>query len=377
MKVMTDGIATSTCSAGNASGARVTRDQPVRVDKTPPTLIPAAPARNPDANGWYRLPVDVRFSGRDATSGISSCTGARYSGLDSAAASVGGTCTDGAGNSAAGAFPLRFDATPPRIRRAVPRRKPDHAGWYNHPVVVRFRARDALSGLAQCSPVLVKGPPSSPARAFSGACLDVAGNIATRVFDLRYDDAPPPAPVVRARAGDHLVRLSISASADTKSIRITRWPGRGGHRKSRVYAGRARGFNDHRVANDRRYRYRVTAFDPAGNWRRAQLRIIAGPHLIGPARGARTSVPPLLRWTPVRGARYYNVQLFRGGKKVLSRWPAKPALQLAPRWRFAGHVRRLVPGRYRWYVWPGLGRPSARRFGGLIGARSFTVTAGT
>jgi hypothetical protein len=62
---------------------------------------------------------------------------------------------------------------------------------------------------------------------------------------------------------------------------------------------------------------------------------------------------------------------------VLSRWPVKPALQLAPRWRFAGRVRHLVPGRYRWYVWPGLGRPAARRFGGLIGARSFTVTKGT
>jgi hypothetical protein len=242
---------------------------------------------------------------------------------------------------------------------------------------MRFRAKDALSGLAQCTPVLVKGPPSSPARAFSGACLDIAGNIATRIFDLPYDDAPPAVPVLHADAADRVLRVSITASADTKSIRITRWPGRGGRRKSRVYEGPVRGFSDHRVANGRRYRYRVTAFDPAGNWQRAQIRIAPGPHLVAPAHGVQTATPPLLRWTPVRGARYYNVQLFRAGKKVMSRWPAKPALQLAPRWRFAGHVRRLVPGRYRWYVWPGLGRPSARRFGSLIGSRSFTVTAGT
>lgn len=40
------------------------------------------------------------------------------------------------------------------------------------------------------------------------------------------------------------------------------------------------------------------------------------PHLIGPRTGAlvRPGRPPLLRWTPVRGARYYNLQLWRRGK---------------------------------------------------------------
>lgn len=378
MRVTTDGTATSTCSARIiATGAQVTREEPVRVDKTAPTVLPPTPARSADANGWYRAPVDVTFRGTDETSGIRSCTKARYSGLDTLAASVAGACTDKAGNSSSGAFPLRFDATPPVIDRAVARRGPDHAGWYNHPVVIRFRAKDAVSGLAQCRPVLVTGPPSSPARAFSGACVDVAGNVATRAFDIAYDDVPPSRPVLRATTADRLVRLSIRASPDTKAIRITRAPGLRGHRKSRVYQGPVRGFTDGRVANGRRYRYRVTAFDQAGNWRRAKLRAVPGAHLVAPRNGALTSAPPLLRWTRVRHARYYNVQLFREGKKVLSRWPTKPALQLRERWRFAGRVRHLVPGRYRWYVWPGLGRPAARQFGGLIGARSFTVRAGS
>jgi hypothetical protein len=75
LTVMSDGTPTSTCSARViATGAQVTRDQPVKVDKTPPTLAPPAPARNPDANGWYRVPLAVTFSGSDTTSGIGICT---------------------------------------------------------------------------------------------------------------------------------------------------------------------------------------------------------------------------------------------------------------------------------------------------------------
>ncbi len=54
----------------------------------------------------------------------------------------------------------------------------------------------------------------------------------------------------------------------------------------------------------------------------------------------------MLAWTPVRGATYYNVQLFHGGGKVLSMWPAHARLQLPRAWRFKGHHYRLRPGRY-------------------------------
>ena len=81
----------------------------------------------------------------------------------------------------------------------------------------------------------------------------------------------------------------------------------------------------------------------------------------------------MLRWTPVRGARYYNVQLFRKGHKILSAWPRRAHFQLERRWRFKGVKRKLADGGYRWMVWPGEGARADRRYGERIGARRFTI----
>jgi hypothetical protein len=97
------------------------------------------------------------------------------------------------------------------------------------------------------------------------------------------------------------------------------------------------------------------------------------PRLLAPTSGARLKAPPMLTWTPVHGATYYNVQLYRRGK-VLSVWPGRAQLQLPRRWRFDGHRFRLKPGRYTWFVWPGFGRRSAGRYGHAIGKRTFVVT---
>ena len=76
----------------------------------------------------------------------------------------------------------------------------------------------------------------------------------------------------------------------------------------------------------------------------------------------------------MRGASFYNVQLFKGSK-LLSTWPVHTGLQLSSAWRFAGASYRLSPGRYTWYVWPGFGSLSAARYGSLIGHRTFVVQA--
>ena len=72
-------------------------------------------------------------------------------------------------------------------------------------------------------------------------------------------------------------------------------------------------------------------------------------------------------------ARYYNVQVFRNGKKILSAWPSKPHYQLRRSWRYRGHRYRLSDATYRWYLWAGYGKRSARHYGGLLGKRSFIV----
>jgi hypothetical protein len=60
--------------------------------------------------------------------------------------------------------------------------------------------------------------------------------------------------------------------------------------------------------------------------------------------------------------------------KVLTRWPGHPFFHLSRRWTAAdGTTGRLTAGKYRWYVWPGLGKRSARRYGKLEGSSDFVV----
>ena len=40
---------------------------------------------------------------------------------------------------------------------------------------------------------------------------------------------------------------------------------------------------------------------------------------------------------------------------------------------FGGKRYRLVPGSYRWFVFPGLGKRSQARYGALVGQSAFTV----
>ena len=82
----------------------------------------------------------------------------------------------------------------------------------------------------------------------------------------------------------------------------------------------------------------------------------------------------MLAWKRVRHARYYNAQLLRGNRKVLSRWPRTTHLQLHESWRFQGRRHRLVRGHYCWYVWPGFGPRSKRNYGRVLGKSCFTVT---
>jgi hypothetical protein len=84
----------------------------------------------------------------------------------------------------------------------------------------------------------------------------------------------------------------------------------------------------------------------------------------------------LLRWVPVRKAAFYNVQLFRNGRKILSAWPVKTRLRLRKTWKWDGRRRTLVPGTYRWFVWPAYKRKGAVRYGKPLGFSDFVVASG-
>jgi hypothetical protein len=343
----------------------------LHVEVSSPTAE-AVPERPPDSNGWYNHPIAVTFRGH-GFSGTASCsTGgpsptATYGGPDALSATVSATCTDPAGKSVVPSAGLHYDATPPTITGAIPSRPPDFQGWYNHPVTFAFTGTDATAGIEGCTRVTYAGPDSANARAI-GSCRDKAGNIANLAVPLRYL-ATPPDLHVEAAAGDGSVLLRWQSNA---GVEIVRSPGRRGHVVSVVYSGDAGSFKDTRAHNGVRYKYTVTARDQAGNVTVRTISVTPGPRLLGPALNARLTGPPLLRWTPVRGASYYNVQLYRGGK-LLSLWPRHTTLQLKRAWRFEGRPYRLTPGTYIWYVWPGFGSRAAARYGALIGRGRFIV----
>jgi hypothetical protein len=97
--------------------------------------------------------------------------------------------------------------------------------------------------------------------------------------------------------------------------------------------------------------------------------------LFAPRAGARLTKPPLLDWLAVPKARFYNVQLYRKGRKLLTVWPSRSRLQLRTRWVHQGHVYRLRPGAYTWVVWPAFGTRSDPRYGGMLGKSTFRIDA--
>jgi len=342
---------------------------PIKYDATPPT-VSAAPARAPDANGWYNHPVAVAFSGTDATAGIDSCTSTTYSGPDTSGTSLTGSCTDKAGNSAGGSISLQYDSTPPVVT-AVLDRPPDANGWYNHPVALKVSGTDATSGIATCTGGTYSGAADATA-SLSGTCTDAAGNSASQTVTFKYDDTPPKLTDLTVTAGNGTTTLRWSDSADTASVTVARASTVKGSAVTTVYKGDGRSYTDSKVTNGVHYRYTVTAVDAAGNKASAE-RVVEPRALLRPASGAKLSAPPLLAWSKLAGTSYYNVQIFFEGHKVLSLWPVDTKLPLTRAWTYKGVKFTLKKGRYRWYVWPGYGPRTASKYGKLLGGSLFYV----
>ena len=252
---------------------------------------------------------------------------------------------------------------------------------------------DPTSGVDSCTaPVLYKGPDTQKT-SFSGTCRDKAANTSKpAALDLRYDTVPPGSMRVKVVIGSSGVVLRWTASKDAQTYAVVRRPGLRGKKPSTIYTGPKLTFTDRRLENGVKYRYTVTAYDEAGNGTARVLLAqpksvttrarttptrskpaVSTPALKRPAPGARVSAPPLLTWTTVTKATYYNLQLFRDGKKILSAWTRHPKFRLAETWKYDGHAYRLTPGVYHWFVWPGYDLPAANRYGKLVGSRTFVV----
>lgn len=353
-------------ATGRSYGQSIT----IRKDSSPPKITASA-ARGPDANGWYTSPVAFSFAGDDGASGVASCTSGTYGGPDGAAAAVTGSCTDNAGNTGSVTLTIKYDATPPTVL-GVPARKPDANGWYNHPVAVEFRGNDAGSGVAECSPtVTYKGPAANPAKVV-GQCRDAAGHLsAPTTVELRFDATPPTPPNVRFASRGSSNSLSWTAGKDVVSVRIRRAPGLKATKPAVIYQGKGRRFVDRRISPGKRYWYEISLYDAAGNHSSKTVGLRPSVGVYSPADGAVVKKPPLVSWTPVAEARFYNLQLWRGKVKLLTTWVQVPKLQLAARWKLNGVRHTLVAGSYRLYVWPAFGTKRDPRYGKLVGQVGF------
>ena len=77
----------------------------------------------------------------------------------------------------------------------------------------------------------------------------------------------------------------------------------------------------------------------------------------------------------MKGATFYNVQLYRNGRKLLSTWPgAGQAQARGGRGRTAASRYRLEPGLYKWYVWGARGtRARNPSYGKVLGSSTFRI----
>lgn len=244
-------------------------------------------------------------------------------------------------------------------------------GWYVSNVTLNWSFSGPVHSSTGCSNTTLTADTPGTTFTCTATSLDRSTTMSLSKT-IKLDKTPPTLSKLAVRAGTRRLDLSWVASSDTQLVQVLRKSNARGGKSGLVYSGTRASFRDTRVQIGTRYRYTVTAIDQAGN-RAAKTLTVSVRTLFAPMPSERVSRAPVLRWTPVKGAQYYNVQLVRG-KKILSAWPATTHFQVPRSWVYHGHRYRLHRGAYRWYVWPGIGSRSANRYGRMLGGNSFVFS---
>jgi hypothetical protein len=340
------------------------------------TVTPAVSGASGD-NGWYVGNVVVNWAITPTGYTVDfGCAPSTLIATDTAGKKVECQATLGADTSYA-SVTIKRDATPPAVT-ANGDRPADAGGFYNHSLTATWSGNDGTSGIASCTSIPYAGPDATGI-SLTGTCKDKAGNASAPVpFVFDYDATAPVLASVTAVPDDAGARLAWQAAGAARVTVMRSSAGAGAAKTDVVYDGDGTAFRDRGLKNGRRYTYLVQAVDAAGNTATGSATVTptaeaSTRHLLSPGAGSSVRRPPLLRWRRVARASYYNVQLFRNGRKVLSAWPSKPQYQLRSHWRYRGQRHRLVHGSYRWLLWAGYGHRSARHYGRLLGRRTFVV----
>jgi hypothetical protein len=326
-------------------------------------------------NGWYVSDVWINWSYANVSPPQTQTCDPVHLVSDTVGRTVTCAATDATGTTSRTTTPIKIDRTPPTTRVAADR-APDVGGIYNHTLTLNWSASDATSGVALCTSTAYAGPDGTGIT-LSGTCRDRAGNTSAPVpFTFNYDATPPVVSKVTASIGKKTATVAWEVAGAT-TVSLIRASASAPSRQRLVYSGADSRFTDRGLTTGRHYMYIVRATDGAGNVATGSLNVTPGAasreRLLSPRANARLHRPPLLRWRKVQKARYYNVQVFRKGRKVLSAWPTKPHYRLRRSWHYRGRRYRLVDATYHWYLWAGYGRRSAHHYGNLLGKRSFVV----
>jgi HYR domain len=417
------GTTTITCSATNPADMSLASGSfTVLVQDTTPPVVTAPPDQTAEATD--PAGAAVSFPAATAVDTVDGPVGAACAPPSGSVFALGSTtvsceATDGSANTGLASFTVDVsDTTPPTLTvpAAIVVPASSAAGApASSPAIAAFLAGATATDLADTAPSIANDAPVTfpvGTTAVTFTATDKSGNLATAASSVTVQPLPPapppPAPAqpppatppppppppprkpaerdttppsdvrnLKLKAGHRSVILTwrLPPESDFDHLRIARTSEDDGSAIV-VYTGRGTRFQNIGLQNGVRYRYVVHTYDRAGN-RSGGIAAFARPVrdlLLRPLDGVRTKSPPVFTWTRVRTASYYNLQLFRGGKKILTVWPRKNRFALKRAWRFAGRRYRLQPGAYRWFVWPGYGRPRQGKYGLPLGGRSFVVT---
>jgi hypothetical protein len=182
-------------------------------------------------------------------------------------------------------------------------------------------------------------------------------------------------PATQARTGPHGVPNSPAAKVRSTPSGVSE-PAPAPAPASAAPAPRRSGTRaSHQTLRQRHSKHQSNAGQSSGR-RPAQPPVV-------PAKHAREKpVPPAvvggqalhrLRWNAVAGATYYNLVLWRDGKRVLDLWPTSPRVVVPSTSIKHGTQARLSPGRYLWFVYPGFGAKPAHQYGALAGSGVLVV----
>ena len=253
--------------------------------------------------------------------------------------------------------------------------------WYTSDVVVSWTFSGATTASTECLPQQLTA--DTPGTAITCTVADGSGGSISRTVTVHLDRTPPAAVTATpARPPDvgtfYTAPLPISWSATDATSGVAgcttlTYAGPDGPAVAPTGTCRDRAGNVS-APLPLTFSYGLPATPPP------VVAASTAPPTTRPAGPTTTSTNakakakrPTLTWRKRAGVKYYNLQLFRNGRKILSAWPTVAHYTLKPSWRYRGHSYRLTAGRYRWYVWPGYGPRAAHRYGRLLAKGAVTV----